>query len=161
MGILKKSAESLVFLTGKTNLKNTKAHLSEAKRIVLAYKDMLVKDRTEDLSTVDAKASEKAEYLKRFRNFRIVTSMILFTAIGYVYYVALSPNLFELVCRLMTAAIFSYLYIALARYMTKLRLAYQVLPGRLSEKEGSITWSKFATMVANKPSLLLPLKLDC
>lgn len=161
MGILKKSASFFAILTGTSNLKNTKAHLSEAKRIGLAYKDMLVKNRAEELSPVDAQASDKAEYTKRFRNFRIVTSMMLFAAMAYVFYMVISPNLFELVCRLMTSAILVYLYIALARYMTKLRLAYEALPAQLGEEEGSITWSRFATMVANKPSLLLPLKLDC
>lgn len=160
MGILKKSASFFVLLTGNTNLKNTKAHLGEAKKIGLAYKDMLVKNRAEDLKTVDSKATDKIEYTKRFRNFRIVTSMMLLTATAYFYYMTISPNLFELICRTITFGIFAYLYIALARYMTKLRLAYRALPAQLSDKEGSITWSRFATMVANKPSLIFPLKLD-
>ncbi len=156
----KGTASLFVFLTGRTNLKNTKAHLSESKRLLAAYKDTVVKDRESLSASVDELAYNRDEFAKRFGNLRVVTGLMIIPVFAYFYYMSTSTHLFDLVCRFITAILFFYLYLALSRYLVKLRLAYTVLPKKITEEEGSVTWARFATMVADRPSLLLPVKLD-
>jgi hypothetical protein len=164
MGIISKTASGSVsvfsFLFGRHNLRNTKKNLSEVQRIAKAYKDILVKDREGLAADLDDKAIVESEYTKRFKNLRIYTSMVFLVFAYYIYCTVTAPTVYDLVCKSMTMIILLYLYLALARYMAKLRLAYGALPNKLSEEDGSITWSRFAVLVADKPSWLLPSGLN-
>ena len=164
MGIIRKTARGSLsvfsFLFGSNNLRNTKNNLSEAKRIATAYKDMVVKDREGLTADLDDKALDQAEYTRRFKNLRIYSSMVFVVFAYYIYCTVTALSVFDLACKAVTMIILLYLYLALARYMTKMRLAYEALPKKLNAEDGSVTWSRFATLVADKPSWLLPSSLN-
>ncbi|MGM3218191.1 hypothetical protein ACSQ5K_26470 [Pseudomonas sp. PhalM4] len=158
MGIIKKTASASVstfsLLFGRNNLASTKAHIAKAGEVFKAYKDVVRKDRPRD---IDAQAFEEAEYTKRFRTARVLSGTFLLLATAYGYFVLVSPSLFELACRFLTWAILVYMSLALSRFLFKLRLVYNALPEKLSEENGTVTWARYFSEVAEKPSLLLPL----
>lgn len=158
MGIIRKTASASVStfssLFGRHNLTATKAHIAKAGDIFNAYKDVIRKDRPRE---IDAQAFEEAEYTKRFRTARVLSGVFLLSVPAYGYFLLVSPNLFELACRSVTWTILAYMSLALSRFLFKLRLVYNALPEKLSEEQGAVTWARYFSEVAEKPSLLLPL----